>query len=186
MSTNRIEFEHNDTVNLQQQQDGNYETDYSNMEELDEESISWYKLITRAVCIILLVLIIIAVTYGATDNPRIFLLAAVFAVFLLVTFMCSFMDIDVLTHRQIWRGRFVSHNDNNGAQGGAEPHSLAATSVNPLAYIRRGMGVGSTSGTGESNLSGPTVVTSTGGSNIRRNNVPGGRANVSDGYDGGL
>ena len=79
------------------------------MEELDEESISWNKLITRIVCIVLFILIIITIYFGATKNQHVYYLVVIFAVSLIIIFMCSFMDIECFKSTRIWRGRFVTN-----------------------------------------------------------------------------
>ena len=106
-SEDRVEFRRN-SVDLVHTDTFNSDGPYAAMEELDEESISWNILIARIVCIVLLVLIAIAVSLGATKNPRIYLLAIILGVVLVIFFMCSFMKLDTLRSVTKWHGQFQS------------------------------------------------------------------------------
>ena len=105
----RVEFRRN-SVDFVRTDTFNSEGPYAAMEELDEESISWNVLIARIVCIVLLVLIATAISLGATKNPRIYLLAIVLSVILVIFFMCSFMKLETLRSVTKWHGKFQSKN----------------------------------------------------------------------------
>jgi len=79
-------------------------TDYSNMDELDEESISWNILVTRIVCIVLFLLVIACSVGGALKNHKLYILAAIVAIVALMVFMCSFSNSETLRSVYVWRG----------------------------------------------------------------------------------
>lgn len=110
------------------------DTNYALMEELDEESISWNKLITRIVCIVLFILIIITIYFGATKNQHVYYLVVIFAVSLIIIFMCSFMDIECFKSTYIWRGRFITHNtgDRDPSNTSDSNSDYSSNAVSPI------------------------------------------------------
>lgn len=81
-------------------------SEYSALDELDEETISWGVLVTRVVSIFLLVCIIIAVSVGAVYSNRLMILAGVISVVLIIVFALSFVDMERCRSKYSWHGRF--------------------------------------------------------------------------------
>mmetsp|Transcript_17817 Transcript_17817/g.18567 ORF Transcript_17817/g.18567 Transcript_17817/m.18567 type:complete len:123 (-) Transcript_17817:20-388(-) len=96
--------------------------DYLMMEELDEENINWGKLLTRAFCILLLLIIIVCAAVGAIYE-RLYYLAILVAIALVCVFGLSFLDLEVcktrtvevfrMTREQLGALRHESHATNN-------------------------------------------------------------------------
>jgi uncharacterized membrane protein (UPF0182 family) len=103
----RVDFGAAGNVSLQQVDST---TDYLNMDELDEESISWNILITRIVCIVLFLIVIACSVGGALKNQKLYILAAIVAIIALMVFMCSFSNSESLRSVYVWRGT-ISRND---------------------------------------------------------------------------
>jgi len=75
----------------------------SSEHELDEVNINWCRFIARIISIVLLALIIICFALGAIKykNRKLFILAGIIAVLLVIVFVLSFMDIERLKSRYI-------------------------------------------------------------------------------------
>ena len=66
-------------------------------EEYDEESISWNVLVLRIFCVVLFFCIVASVVLGAAENEKVYLLAIILGVVLIIVFMCSFVRNQALT-----------------------------------------------------------------------------------------
>ena len=63
-------------------------------QELDEVNVNWCRLVTRVICIILFVLIIVCFALGEISY-KIYILAAIIAAVLGLVFLLSFLDLDL-------------------------------------------------------------------------------------------
>ena len=107
------------------------ETD-TTLGELDEETIRWGVLITRVICIALLLLIAFSATYSSavtTEDSHLYkVLSVLFAIVLIVVFILSFFDLEALRSRTVWNGRFSLFSAGRSASFVSWPR----TSNNPL------------------------------------------------------
>lgn len=107
-TASRVEFDHSRPVQQVFNRDRNdtQSVDSGFLSEFDEETIRWGVLVTRIVSIFLFCCVIAAVFLGETANPKIFILAAIFAVVLVIVFMCSFIDMQMCRSSASWHGEF--------------------------------------------------------------------------------
>ena len=134
-SNYRVDFGSAD-VQLQRRADAQSADSQTSLGELDEETIRWGVLITRIICIVLLLLIIFAAWYGSEDgkNKRLYyILSILFSCVLIVVFMLSFCDLEMLRSRTIWTGRFsiFSHHNSEGSFA-SWPRTSSASLQSPL------------------------------------------------------
>ena len=70
-------------------------------QELDEVNVNWCRLVTRVICVILLVLIIVCFALGEISY-KIYILAAIIAAVLGIVFLLSFLDLDIFKSSYIF------------------------------------------------------------------------------------